>query len=135
MPNVVVTLIERAMQSSDDRERLACLDQAKKIYRGQGELVLPRVEKSTKTQEQPDAITLEEHEKKVAEINHQNAKTNREKQQALNDLSVLEQKLEKSEQEKEQIKKDSERTLRNIKIQIFAGWAILATIVFFVATL
>ena len=41
MPSKFTTLIEKAMGSSSDAEKLACLQQAKRVYRNEGVVIPP----------------------------------------------------------------------------------------------
>lgn len=70
MTNTVTTLLEKAMGSDSDAERLACLNQAKRLYRNEG-IALPRRvvrEQTTVPASATPMITLKEHQAKVDEL-------------------------------------------------------------------
>lgn len=70
MTNTVTTLLEKAMGSDSDAEALACLNQAKRLYRNEG-IALPRRvvrEQTTVPASATPMITLKEHQAKVDEL-------------------------------------------------------------------
>lgn len=70
MTSTVTTLLEKAMGSDSDAERLACLNQAKRLYRGEG-IALPRRvvrEQTTVPASTTPMITVKEHQAKVDEL-------------------------------------------------------------------
>lgn len=70
MTNRVTILLEKAINSNSDPERLACLNQAAKIYRGEG-VTMPRRVVRPEPKEvatQTPMIAVAEHQAKMDEV-------------------------------------------------------------------
>jgi tRNA A37 N6-isopentenylltransferase MiaA len=72
MVDQVTTLIEKAIQSDNDQEALACLRQVRKVYKGTGSIVAPRrvrrAEELIVPATQTPMITVAEHQAKMDEV-------------------------------------------------------------------
>lgn len=70
MTNTITVLLEKAMGSNSDAERLACLNQAKRLYRGEGVSLPRRVtrEQITVPATATPMITVAAHQAKMDEL-------------------------------------------------------------------